>query len=363
MAYLHDYDLEFLKDCRSNELDDLVYVLTHDKDGSPRLTETLTTTDKYKRYFPQHNAYWDEIAEEIQYFGGNTFTNLVKGHGVVYKEILCDVCKKLKVKYKKTESTRDIENALLMKILQTSLEKLSDQELTNLSIELGIDKAEFVVGGKLKMAAFQALFKAGSFKSYQLTAIIANAVMKALTGKGLTFVANSGMMKILSALTGPIGITINILAIAVDIAGPAFRVTIPAVIQIAYLRKLTDNRQEIEERLQTENAKSNESKVKENEEMPIRSKEEAELEQRILKGIKKLREQHHFTQAMMAQELNISTAEYILYESGKKTLNVRLVKMIADIFNISTADLAKAGEITENQTVRASPTICVNTCF
>lgn len=354
MAYLHDYDLEFLKHCSSNELDDLVYLLTHDKDGSPRFAETITSTDIYKRYYPAHNVYWEEIAEEIQYFGGNTFANLVKGHGVIYKEILCDVCDKLKVKYKKTESTRDIENTLLMKILQTSLENLSDSELTSLSIELGIDKAEFVSGKHLKMAVFQTIFKVGGFKSYQLTTIIANAVMKALTGRGLALATNSSMMKILGVLTGPIGIAANALLIAIDIAGPAFRVTIPAVIQIAYLRKLSDNRREIEERQRIENAKLAASKIKEAEEISALSKEEAELEKRILRGIKKLREQNHFTQAMMAQELNISTEEYARYESGKKQLNVRVVTMIADIFKVSTVELAKAGEIIENQTVNAT---------
>ena len=33
---------------------------------------------------------------------------------------------------------------------------------------------------------------------------------------------------------------------AVDIAGAAYRVTIPAVIQVAYLRKLSENRKAIE---------------------------------------------------------------------------------------------------------------------
>lgn len=52
MAYRTDYDLEFLSQCSSEDLNDLVYCLTHDKDGSTRLTEELTMTESYKKYYP-----------------------------------------------------------------------------------------------------------------------------------------------------------------------------------------------------------------------------------------------------------------------------------------------------------------------
>ena len=42
MAYRYDSDLEFLGQMKSEELGDLVYCLTHDRDGSVRLTEELT---------------------------------------------------------------------------------------------------------------------------------------------------------------------------------------------------------------------------------------------------------------------------------------------------------------------------------
>ena len=42
MAYFKDPDLEFLSKCSDKELNDLVYCLTHGKDGHIRLTEELT---------------------------------------------------------------------------------------------------------------------------------------------------------------------------------------------------------------------------------------------------------------------------------------------------------------------------------
>ena len=58
MAYRHDPDLEFLGKMKSSELNELVLCLTHDKDGSARLTEELTMSDTYKKYAPDHSKYW-----------------------------------------------------------------------------------------------------------------------------------------------------------------------------------------------------------------------------------------------------------------------------------------------------------------
>lgn len=65
MAYRDDADLNFLGTLSSEELNDLVSILTKDKNGELRLTENLTYSEKYKRYYPAHQLYWQEIAEEI----------------------------------------------------------------------------------------------------------------------------------------------------------------------------------------------------------------------------------------------------------------------------------------------------------
>lgn len=244
MAYRHDPDLEFLDSLSSEELNDLVYLLTHDKDGERRLTESLTQEDNYKKHYPDHKQYWKEIAAEIQCFGGNTFANMFRGGGVSYKEVLCDVCDKMKVNYNKDSSTKKIEQNLLMKILEDALEKMSPEEIEKLGKELGLENTAKLTPQSLT-AIFLAVFRAGGFKSYQLTLIIVNAVLKVLIGRGLPLVGNVILVRIANILTGPIGWVITGLWTAIDIAGPAYRVTIPAVIQIAYLRTLSENRDAI----------------------------------------------------------------------------------------------------------------------
>ena len=237
MAYRYDSDLEFLKEIESNDLGDLVYCLTHDKDGEARFTEELTTSDDYKEYYPDHSQYWESIAAEIQCFGANSFVTVLRGgKGVKYKEVLTDVCDKMKVKYNKDSSIEKIENNLLMKILTDAIENMSSEELKELAESTGV-KNTIGITPEAMVGVFQAIFRAGGFKSYQLTLIIVNAVMKALIGRGLSFAGNAALTRTMAILTGPIGWVITGLWTAIDIAGPAYRVTIPAVIQVAVLRQ------------------------------------------------------------------------------------------------------------------------------
>lgn len=123
-----------------------------------------------------------------------------------------------------------------MKILSDALDKMSKEELKELAESLGLKNTSGITSQALT-GIFQAIFKAGGFKSYQLTVIIVNAILKALIGRGLTFGGNILLTRTMAILTGPIGWIITGLWTAVDIAGPAYRITIPAVIQIAVLRQ------------------------------------------------------------------------------------------------------------------------------
>lgn len=237
MAYRHDTDLEFLSFIKSPDLNDLVYCLTHDKDGGIRITEELTITNQYKKFNPDHHQYWELIAAEVQCFGANTFATVFRGgKGVLYKEVLMDVCDKMKVNYNKESSVENIENNLLMKILTDALNKMSPEELRELANSIGMQNIS-ILNAETFIGIFQAVFRTGGFKSYQLTLIIVNAVLKTLIGRGLSFAGNAALTRTMSVLAGPIGWAITGIWTALDIASPAYRVTIPAVIQIAALRQ------------------------------------------------------------------------------------------------------------------------------
>ena len=66
------------------------------------------------------------------------------GKGVVYKEVLCDVCDKLKVNYNKNSSCEMIESCLLQKVLIDTLDKMSPEERESLARELGMNNTSAI---------------------------------------------------------------------------------------------------------------------------------------------------------------------------------------------------------------------------
>lgn len=65
---------------------------------------------------------------------------------------------------------------------------------------------------------------------------MANGIARALIGRGLGFGVNAGIMRAMGVFAGPIGWILTGMWTLIDIAGPAYRVTIPAVIFVAFLR-------------------------------------------------------------------------------------------------------------------------------
>ena len=248
MAYRKDEDLEFLRKLQDRALDNFVSILVYDKDGEKRHSEGLSSNPKYEKYFPQHSKYLDEILEEFQRFGGNTFANAVRGTGVSYEEILRDVADHLKVKYDKGESTENIEKAILLNSFNRSLENLSESELKEVAKEFSIDTSIFTKESisnaiaKTKNLAFLSQIAMLAVKSIadkvaiNMTALAANSVIagsaSAVATKATAFLGSRAV----GALAGPIGLAISGIWVANDIAGPAYRVTVPAVIYIAFLR-------------------------------------------------------------------------------------------------------------------------------
>ncbi|WP_086277928.1 DUF3944 domain-containing protein [Campylobacter devanensis] len=236
MAYRYDHDLEFLRSVPNESLNDLVDLFK--KEAS--LTEGLSMNDEYKRYYPNHHMYIERIMEEIQLFGGNSFANLFRrNQGVLYREILCDVCDKMKVNYSSNVDVKQIEQDLLIKILNDHLKTLNARELEEFLKELDlVDKTKTAISytPQTASAIVQAAIKAGGFKSYIIILKTVNMIWKFLFGKGLPILANATIARIIGIYTGPVGWAITGAWTAVDLASPAYRVTIPMCLLMAKLR-------------------------------------------------------------------------------------------------------------------------------
>lgn len=238
-SYRVDKDLEVLQYANKEMLDVLVRHLTFDKDGLERVTSTLTGDTDFTSSRDDYHKVWKMIAGELQHFGGDTFVNLVRGNGVTYREILIDVCKQIKVKTDFDASTIKIEQGMLAKLMSDTWDKMTAEEKEVLMSELKLDT-------KLaEQAAKSALINSilvGGFASYHVSLVLANSIATMIMGKGLQFVATTGFGRAVGLLGGPVGWVISGLLTLPAISGPAFRVTCPAVIQVAAMRQQLENK-------------------------------------------------------------------------------------------------------------------------
>lgn len=237
IEYRKDDDLDFLQYCGENDLQILARYMTHDKDGDMRSTSDLLEDKEFKRHTGKQDQYklcWQLIAGELQHFGGDSFVSFFRGNGVAYKEILSDVCEKLNVKFNKKSSVYEIENQLLEKLMNDSWEKMDDKQREELLKDIGLNGK---LTGSAGLFALLAAVQMGGVASYVTSGIIASTVAEAFAGSALTFAAGSGVARGLSVLAGPIGIAVVTLLTVPAISGAAYRVTIPSVCQIAYMRR------------------------------------------------------------------------------------------------------------------------------
>jgi uncharacterized protein YaaW (UPF0174 family) len=230
-----DPELEYLlKSCSHDELAPLVGYLTN------RVSSGLESTTNYKKYHPEHGMYIEEIIHALQQYGGNSIANAYRGHGVCYAEILRDVCKKLGIKREESDDTAAIELKLLVKILDDSLAKMTPEERKELEArfrDAGAQNIDWNVAKPITLLLAQGGVMASGFLAYQIAVIVANAVARAVLQQGLSFAANAALTRTIAIVAGPIGWTVAGLWTAYDLAGPAYRVTIPSCCHIAYLRQ------------------------------------------------------------------------------------------------------------------------------
>ena len=123
---------------------------------------------------------------------------------------------------------------MLSKVITDTIDAMSDEEKEEFLKSIGVPIRG--VGAGLTATAI-AVFRAGGFKSYQLAVTVVNAILKTLIGRGLPFVAGPILAQSLKFLTGPVGLAITGVWALLDIASEAIRITVPAVLYIATLRK------------------------------------------------------------------------------------------------------------------------------
>ncbi|HDD9577608.1 TPA: acidic protein MsyB [Escherichia coli] len=227
--YLNDSDLDFLQHCSEEQLANFARLLTHNEKGKTRLSSVLMRNELFKSmegHPEQHRRNWQLIAGELQHFVGDSIANKLRGHGKLYRAILLDVSKRLKLKADKEMSTFEIEQQLLEQFLRNIWKNMDEEHKQEFlhAVDARVNELEELLPLLMKD---KLLAKGVShLLSSQLTRILRTHAAMSVLGHGLLRGAGLG---------GPVGAALNGVK---AVSGSAYRVTIPAVLQIACLRRM-----------------------------------------------------------------------------------------------------------------------------
>lgn len=179
-----------------------------------------------------------EIALYLREMGSNDIATFFRGKGVDYEEVLLDVGKKLKASVDEKASCEENEQAIINKVFEDSLNEMSENEKRELFKFLGVKEYSYDAAGPAAVLSAQIIANLSGFATYKMSMIVANMVARAMLGQGLSLATNAAIARGVAVFAGPVGWIASGVWLAIDIAGPAFRKTVPAVIHVAMLRQL-----------------------------------------------------------------------------------------------------------------------------
>lgn len=165
----------------------------------------------------------EELVEEICLDGANTIASIFRGwEGVAYDEVVRDAAKALKVKVAKRDSHVTVERKILDHLFEDYFKQKPEEreKLLKLTRAHGIE---------------QSLWSAGGSGLSVLVSTIGQEAVKQVIKQVLRSIAGASAARIASFAVPILGAAVSIWT-AADLAGPAFRKTLPTVIDIALLR-------------------------------------------------------------------------------------------------------------------------------
>lgn len=252
MPYITDPDLAFLQYSSQQDLDILVNYLTKLPNGKKRFNSRLMQYERVDTFFPNHKKYWNLIAAEVQHFGGHFFANFLTGTGVTYRSMLERVCKKSGIDFSEQKSTEKLEIMLLSKILMESMKKMPATDLKQFMKDMSINPHDYTrntLSNDIRKIIRKETIKPkiiGVLLASSVAKIAVSKTMKFSLLKGLKFGAHKAFLgKTAAMLTGPFGIAFTATWILNDLAKPDYKMMIPIVIQIAYMRILTEEKRQL----------------------------------------------------------------------------------------------------------------------
>lgn len=244
IKYREDPGLKFLAMSDSDDVSNLAQILIYDTDGEARRTSSILIDPGFTAHKDMPNKWlksWQVVAGELQLYGGDSVVNLFRGTGVLYEEILTDVCGRVGVKLDKEDKEFVQKEAKLIEFLaDQAWEKMDEAQREDFLQKINLMDRFKDAGGLSPVRLALATGGAAAMLLYEYVA----AAMLTSLGAGLAMriagpmaAGAIGSRLGVAAFAGPFAAVLGVALAVPMVSGTAYRVTMPAVIQIAYMRK------------------------------------------------------------------------------------------------------------------------------
>jgi len=192
----------------------------------------LLSESRFKAVGIEYRKVWDLIGAELQHYGGDSVANLLRREGVTYREILKDVCTSMWLRVDEMKSTVQIENDLLASLNQVLWVANMNKRGKPVSFPVEVPNEFSNVVEQQVRDDLSAALKLGKWMPSYILALRFMVLFGELKRKSFPTLVTGGTAMLLSGVFSG-----NAL---LDLSGPAFEVTIPAIFYIAYLRRNLD---------------------------------------------------------------------------------------------------------------------------
>ena len=232
-----DKNLKFLYSASEESLRILFDIILRESGGYCNKHESLWALSGFRQNYPYRICrFLPELMKELSLLGGDRVNNFFRGYGPDYSEILRNVTHLCKVGYTKNVSDEQIESSLLETLFKNSLLKVSESGLRALIQGLGHNFYE--ISSTSKIEILMNMWRSDSVEKRYLLIGLANGITKFFAGRELKEEMGQSLTRIVSLMTIPVMEMSKDLWVLIDRNDSSYRVLVPAVLQIAYIRQM-----------------------------------------------------------------------------------------------------------------------------
>ena len=218
LKYKPDPGLEFLQFCSHEEIKTLADVII--KTGG--ISRAIESNEEFVKNQGNLTKCWKLIAAELQRFGGNTIANFTRGgYGVIYEELLSDACTSLEI--------NEEEKRLIYMEASVLIHCLEQAQRLEEAINIFKMRKSFTVTNE----KIPEKFKENAFSENPLAFEVGLCFLEKII---LFSEEHQSKMRWSWHTWGRT--SKKIIGRVLNEADEAYRVTIPSIIQIAYLRRV-----------------------------------------------------------------------------------------------------------------------------